>query len=171
MTLKGCPRENEVRDLTRSGQWPQACSDDLKAHVAACRVCSDLALVAEAFRKARAESTASARLLPPGILWWRAQLRRRNAAVERLSRPILGAEIFALAFTLLAGVGFIVFEALTSDAWQTWLQQLPQSAAAHWDAFLATGAIDPRWGAIVLLPAVATLVLVGGVAVYMATDR
>jgi hypothetical protein len=168
--LTSCLREKELRELLKCGQWPLAAetAPELHAHVAGCRSCSDLVLVAESFRKARAASTASARLVPPGVLWWRAQLRRRSAAVERVTRTLFGAQVVALALTLVIGVGFVVFEALTSAAWRTWLQQLPQNAALHWDNLLAAAAADPAWTWMMLGPA---LVLLGGVAVYMAIER
>ena len=169
--LNSCPREIELRELLAHGQWPAAATPELRTHIEGCRSCADLVLVANAFQRARAGTMAAAKPVAPGVLLWRAQLRRRNAAVERLTRPLLGAQIFALVFTLVAGVGFVVFETLRTDAWRTWLQQLPQSAAAQWDAFRSTGAIDQSWGMLVVLPAVATLLLLGAVAVYLATDR
>jgi hypothetical protein len=168
MTLTNCPRDKKLRELLACGDWPLAADPELRAHVAACRSCGDLVLVSEAFRGARAVSTASARLVPPGVLWWRAQLRRRNAAVERITRPLLSAQIFALVFTLLAGAGFVVFEALTSDSWRTWFQNLPQNAALDWNGLLAAVAADPAWLWMMLGPA---LLLLGSVAAYMATDR
>lgn len=169
--LTSCPHEIEIRNLVTHGQWPAAATPELRTHVAGCRSCADLVLVADAFQKARAGTIAAARPVSPGVLFWRAQLRRRNAAIERLTRALIGAQIFALAFTLVVGLGFVVFEALRTDAWRTWLQQLPQSAAAQWDAFRSTGTIDPSWGLLVVLPTVATLLLLGAVAVYLATDR
>jgi hypothetical protein len=170
MMTYGCPREDDIRELLARGQWSLAAemAPELHAHAAVCRRCSDLVLVAEAFRKARAESAAPARLMPPGVLWWRAQLRRRNAAVERITRPLVGAQIFALAFMLLAGVGFLVFDALRGDSWLTWLRYLPQNAALHWDGLLASAATDPARTWMLLSPA---LLLLGGVAVYMATEK
>ncbi len=169
--LTPCPFEKELHELLVKGRWPQAAAPDLRAHITTCRSCSKLALVTETFRRARAATIAVARPGSPGVLWWRAQLRRRNAAVESITRPLLGAQIFALAFTLLVGAGFLIFEALRSDTWRTWLQRIPQSAAAQWDAFRATGAIDPGWGLLVVLPVVATVLLLGAFAVYLATDR
>ena len=173
MKLTPCPHESEVRKLVARGQWPTSAQTDpeLHAHVTGCRTCSDLVLIAEAFSKARAESVAAARPGSAGALWWRAQLRRRNAAVERITRPLFGAQIFALAVTLVAGVGLAVLEARSGVSWLTRLEQLPQSAAAHWNELLTTGTIDQGWGLLVLMPALAMLLLLGGVAVYLATDR
>jgi len=170
MTLKNCPREKEVRELVEHGQWPVAAdiAPELSTHVNSCRGCSDLVLVAEAFRRARAASTATARLVPPGVLWWRAQLRRRNQAVERLARPLLGAQIFAAVVTVLAGAGFLGFVARPSGGWLPWLEQLPQSTSMHWDNFRAVIVANPLWTWTMLGPA---LVLLGGVAVYIATER
>jgi hypothetical protein len=171
MTLKTCPRENEIRDFLGCGQWLQAAPPELLAHAADCRSCSDLILVANAFQKARDESSSAARLVPPGILWWRAQLRRRNAAVERLARPLLSAQIFALAVTLLAIAGFAAFEARNGVAWLVWLQRFPQNTAMQWDNLRSAMLADPGWSLTILLPVLCTLILLGGIAVYMATDR
>jgi len=140
MKLTSCLYEKEVRQLTARGQWPDACPPELRAHVSGCRSCGDLVLVSEAFQHARLESVASARPVAPAVLLWRAQLRRRNAAMERIARPLLGAQIFACAVTVLAALGFAGFEArsgsdwLTWSFWHDWFVQLPQAAAAQWDS-------------------------------------
>jgi hypothetical protein len=171
MNLKACPREKELRELVERGQWPQASAPELRGHVAACRSCSDLAVVSDAFKKARAATIAVARPGSAGALWWRAQLRRRNAAVERISRPLIGAQVFALAIVLLFGLGFAAYEAREGIAWLTWLQQLPQAASAHWQNLLASSSADPSVAWTLLLPAVAAVALFGGLAVYMAAER
>jgi hypothetical protein len=170
MTLKSCPREKEVRALVAQGKWKLAAEsdDELRAHVAACGSCGDLVLVAEAFGKARAASIASARLTAPGALWWRAQLRRRQAAVERVTRPLMGAQIFALAFTLVASAGFVVFEALTSDSWRIWLEDLPQNTALRWDNLMAAASAYPTWTWLMIGPA---LLLLGGVAIFLSFEK
>ena len=165
--LTSCPCETELRELLAHGQWPAAATPELRTHIEGCRSCADLVLVANAFQKARAGTMAAAKPVAPGVLLWRAQLRRRNAAIERLTRPLLGAHIFALVFTLVAGVGFVVFETLRTDAWRTWLQQLPQSAALHWDELLSAAALNSAWTWMMLGPAL----LLAGVAVYMVADR
>ncbi len=156
MKLQSCPNEKEVRELIARGQWPVAAETDLHSHVAGCRSCSDLVLVAAAFQKARAESVAAARPGSAGALWWRAQLRRRNAALERINRPLFGAEIFAMAVLLVAGLGFAIFQArqgvawLSWPYWHDWFAQVPQSAALHWDNLRASVFADPGWSGMVL---------------------
>lgn len=177
MNLTSCPYEKEVRRLMGLGQWPDACPAELRAHVRGCRWCSDLVLVTEAFHHARANSVAVAQPVAPAVLLWRAQLRRRNAAVERIGRPLLGAQIFACAVALVAAVGFAGMEARNGAAWLTWsywhdwFAQLPQAAAAQW-AGLGSGALaGSAWSWVVLVPALTMVVLLGGVAVYFATDK
>jgi hypothetical protein len=177
MNLRSCPHEKEVRELVARGQWPIAAEPELRDHVAGCRSCRDLVLLATAFQKARNETLATVKLPPPEILLWRAQLRRRNAVVEQLARPLLGAQIFALAITLIVGLGFTAVEAyhgvdwLTSSYWSEWIAQLPQPASLHWDSLRSWMLTDPTWGWAVLVPAAATLALAGGVIFYLATDR
>jgi hypothetical protein len=171
MRLSACPREKEVKDLVELGQWPQACVQELRAHVDGCRACGELALVTMAFQQARIEAAGAAKLGSPGLLWWRAQLRRRNAAVERIGRPILGAQIFALAVYLLLAVGFVAWQAQHGVAWLTWMEQLPQLAALHLGSLWPSVVSGSGWSSMVLISAAATLALLGGVAVYLASEK
>jgi len=169
MTLGACSREKEIALLLKNGQWPQACPPELQSHVAACRVCGDLVLVTGSLLRARALAASVAPLPPPGILWWRAQLRRRNANIERISRPVLGAQIFALAVTLLAAAGFVIVDAPRGSVWWTWLEELPH--ALRLEALLPATLLHPTGGLWLLVPALATLALLGSVAVYMGSEK
>lgn len=176
MTLRSCPREAEVKSLVERGQWPQVCAPELQAHVSSCHSCSEFALVTTAFHQARNQAIGAAKLGSPGLLWWRAQLRRRNAAVERISRPILSAQIFALAVNVVLAVGVAVWQARHGLAWLTWLQQLPQNVSSHWfialvpvDLFRSGAASLP--GPLVMFAALSALALVGCVVVYFASER
>lgn len=177
MNLTSCTYEKEVRQLIARGQWPDACPPELRAHVSGCRTCGDLVVVSGAFHQARVESVAAARPVAPAVLLWRAQLRRRNAAMERIARPLLGAQVFAFAVVVFAALGFAGFET-RSDAdwftwsfWSDWFAQLPQAAAAQWDSLSSGSIASMGWSWMVLIPALATLLLLGSVAVYFATDK
>jgi hypothetical protein len=171
MTLLTCPREKEIAQLLALGQWPQAAPAELRAHLAACRSCADLVLVAPAFQSARASAIAAAPSLSPGLLLWRAKLRRRQAAIQRVSRPILGAHLFALCLCLAVAVAFAVTQATHSLNWLSWFDQLSQPTSINLRAFSPAALFDSPPSLLVLIPVLATLALLGGVAVYLASSE
>ena len=178
MTLRPCPRGPEIRAHLQAGHWPHACPAELRDHAAVCRSCGDLVLLTQAFRADRAQAASSAQLPPPGLLWWRAQLRRRNAAVQTIARPLLGAHIFAFAVSLLVAAALVVSQARHG---LHWLSEVPQSHAFRlstlWSSLRSASTIDSgrwlglNWNLPYLIPVLALLVLLGGVAVYLATEK
>lgn len=87
--------------------------------------------------------------------------------MERIGRPILGAQIFALVVNLVAVAGFVTWEAAHGLDWLSWFGATGQSRGGG--AFLA--AAFSGWGLMVTVPALATLVVLGGAAVYLAAER
>jgi hypothetical protein len=166
-----CSHEKEVAEMLAQGHWPQACSEELRSHVSACRACGDLVLVMQTFQAARTEAVKAASLHAPGELWWRAQLRRRQAAVERVNRPILGAQIFALAVNLLFLAGFLVYQAKHGLNWLSWLEQLPQTPTLHLEVLWPAALFNPGWSLMLLLPVLASLALLSGIVVYLAAEK
>ena len=166
MSPFACPREKQLATLLRLNHWPHACPPDLRTHVEECRSCSDLVLLTQSFQQARTSAAAAAPIQSSGALWWRAQLRRRNAAIERIGKPILGAQIFALALTLIVAAGFLATQARQGLRWISWLADLPASIhmAALWPV-----SFDNRL--MLLVPVLATLALVSGVVVYLASEK
>jgi hypothetical protein len=164
MTFRGCAREHELQKLLDRGQWPAACPGELRAHVAHCRSCREMILVSHALGSERLKAAAEARLESPGVLWWRAQMRRRHAALERISRPFLGAQIFALAVCLVSAGFYILAQARRGFDWLAWLADLPRT--------LHLGALMPgslmTWVAISLA---AALAVTGGAIVYLASGE
>jgi hypothetical protein len=176
MTFGPCVHEKELTALLALGHYPHACPPDLRAHVSACRSCSELALVTRAFQTARAQTAAAANLASPGLLWWRAQLRRRNEAVERVGKPILGANIFALSVMFLFAIGFLATQATSGLRWLSWFKQIPPAPAFHAPAFhlqsvWPSALLSSTWGLPLLIPVCATLTLLGGVVVYLALEK
>lgn len=170
MSLRPCLRQSEVKELLVRGHWPHACPAELRAHLGACRSCAELVLVTQAFQQSRAAAAAEAKLPAPGAIWWRAQLRRRNAAVERVGKPILGAYLFALAITLLAAAAVAVSQARHGLRWLDWLGQ-SQSAALRVESFSPSALLSSGGGLMVLIPVLATVALLGALAVYLAAER
>jgi len=171
MTLKSCTHEREVTALLQSGHWPLACGPELRAHVDACSRCSDLVLVTEAFQGGRVASEGRARLNSPGVVWWRAQLRQRNTALEQIARPIQGAQIFALIVSVVVAVGFVVSQARHGLGWLSWWSGLRQTQAFHLETLWSFGSMTSDWSLAVLIAGFGALVLLSGVVLYLAFER
>jgi hypothetical protein len=170
MRLAGCARERELNELLDRGQWPGACSDELRAHVAGCRLCRELVLVKKALGAERLQAVSEARLETPGVLWWRAQLRRRNAAMERIGRPFLGAQIFALAVCVATALVYVFTQARRGFQWSAWLGDLPR--ILHLGALMPESLAKSPWEIWLTLSVAAMVALMGGVIVHMASgDR
>lgn len=103
MNPSHCVFEDKVAAASRSGVW----SDSLRAHVAGCRVCEDLAL-ATGYLSASSQTSREDDALPGADrIWYRAQVAARAAAMERALRPIIWARRFAFgtcAATLIAAL-------------------------------------------------------------------
>ena len=127
MTFRTCSFEKELAQALKDGHWPEGCGPELRAHVHACCNCSDLVLVTQTFQRARSESERTAPSGSPSLLWWRAQLRRRNAAAERVSRPITIAQIFAWFVIVLVGVVFVASQYHHGLRWASWWAELVPS--------------------------------------------
>jgi len=124
-----------------------------------------MVMVTQAFQQSRTAATHEARLPAPGVLWWRAQLRRRNAAMEQVGKPLFGAYVFALVFTLLVAVAVVVSQARQGFPWLAWIG-LPQVESLSPSALLASGG-----GLAILIPVFAMVAVVGAVVVYFAAER
>ena len=166
MSPFSCVREREVTDLLHRGHWPDACPSNLRSHIDTCRICSDLVLVTQTMQAAKKQSAELPRLEPAGAIWWRAQLRRRNAAIEKVTRPILGAQIFALVVALVVAIGVVIWQA---DNWRTWLSELPR--ALHLDALIPASTTISGETLWIVVPVLAMIALLSGVVVYLASEK
>lgn len=168
LPLRTCPRHSEVSSLLERGSWPAAASSDLRSHAETCLACAQLVLLTQAFRQDRVQAQAHAapRLEAPGVLWWRAQLRRRNTAIERLQRPIVGAQIFAVALSLVAAVAFLAWQSKQGLAW---LSDFPR--AFHFESLLPEP-LQNTFGIIALIAAVLAIVAaLSGAVAYTTSEK
>jgi hypothetical protein len=161
-----CAREREVTELLHRGYWPDACSAELRAHVEACRVCSDLVVVAQAFQDAHKQTLQVPQMESAGAVWWRAQLRRRNEAIQRVGRPILGAQIFAVVISVIVAAAVFAWQ---GNVLKAWFADLPR--ALHLDALVPAALSQSGGMASIVLPVLATVALLSGVVVYLATEK
>jgi len=171
MKLGHCSRENEVATALKNGYWPEGCDPELRDHVASCNNCSDTVMIKAAFRGALAASRSEAHLDTPGIIWWRAQLRRRHAALERVGKPVTFAHLFALTLCIVAALGFAAIQVRDAGGWLSLLDRFTDAVAAHSDTASSFASTVQDWNMMLLLPCVAAIALLGSVVVYLASDR
>ena len=171
--MKPCPHEAEVQAILRQGHWPEACDRELRQHIQTCRNCSEQLLVLHTFHAARAHAMQAAPIDHPNLLWWRAQLRRRNEALQRVGRPITTAQIFALCISILAAAALLRSQLAAGFNWSSWLpQSLPQSSSASpFNALSFFTSITTDWGLFLPLFGLGTVLLLSAVVVYLVSDR
>ncbi len=174
MSPFNCAREREVSELLELGQWPHASPRDLRDHVQGCRMCGELVTVKGSLQQDRLHAMAQPILPSSSAIWWRAQLRRRNEAVARISRPILGAEIFALVIAsvvAVCGIGWFLQRGILLTAWRgldlgDWIDGL------HLDALRPASLTSIESGSLGLIVALlAALAVLSGLVVYFASEK
>jgi hypothetical protein len=113
-----CAHERDLIDAVVSGRWPERCTDELRAHAAACEICCDVAAVSAALQDDYSSAWQDARVPPSGLVWWRAETRARQEAMRLAARPIhviealAGACGLAIAAALLSRVDVRALSAL-----------------------------------------------------------
>jgi hypothetical protein len=95
MTPVECEFESEVLAAVLQARWPDRADAQLRAHVAACQICSDVAAIAGVIEATREELRASAVIPNSGRVWWLAQLRARREAAEAANRPMIAVQVVA----------------------------------------------------------------------------
>jgi len=126
MTPLECIREADVIDAIASRRWPERAGDELRAHVASCEVCADVADVAGAMNAEHDLAWTEAAVLPSAhVVWLRAQARARSAAARQAARPI--AVMQALGLASAAGVISVLIGMVAYWVWarSEWLLAMP----------------------------------------------
>ena len=105
MTPMECEFESEVLAAVLQARWPDRADAQLRAHVAACQICSDVAAIAGVIEATREDMSAQAVIPNSGRVWWLAQLRARREAAEAANRPMIAVQVvaFVCAVCLLLG--------------------------------------------------------------------
>jgi hypothetical protein len=140
MTRAECDFEAEVLAAVLQGR------DDagLRAHRAACPICSDVAAIAEAIETDRAAGTAP--VIPnSGRMWWLAQRRARLEAAEAANRPLTAVQVIAMVCAAALLVTYLP-AAVARIEW-TWVGWMTSLLVEHGALALAAAAV------LFLLPA------------------
>ncbi len=146
-----CEFESEVLVASLQARMPEP----MRAHVAGCAICSDVAAVAVAFDEANEETHAGVVVPDSGRVWWLAQLRARREATKAAGRPITAIQVIALACAIgLLGACF--------GATSTWFQAGLVRIQASLAGFSAAAFLSEH-GLIVLATALVLLLVPGAV--------
>ena len=136
MKVIECPRESDVLDAIASAKWPHRVAPELADHIASCAICTDVAAVAAAIRADHEAVWQDASIPSSGQAWWRAEMRARQAAIRRASRPIAIAQAAALlaALAFAGGTGWLAWawsrgQTFSSDLLQVSTQALTSPVA------------------------------------------
>jgi fatty acid desaturase len=111
-------------------------------------------LLTTQFQLAKGEAVEAARTESANLVWWRAQLRRRDALLQRAGRPLAAAQVFALAIVVAAIAGAIALK------WQS----LATSGAS-------LAALRGDWGVAPLAVGLGVVTMLCGVVVYLTAER
>jgi hypothetical protein len=108
MNLPFCSQEEKIAKLVKARRWPQDADPELVAHAGKCSRCHEALFAVQMLQQLRASDIKRAPVGSPGALWWRAQLRRRNGAVEQMAKPLVWAErlAFISMLCIAAGIAF-----------------------------------------------------------------
>ena len=161
-----CVHGAEVKQLQQLGHWPEAAGAELPRHVAACAECATQLRLTAAFAEARTRTLKDAPRSAPGLIWWRAQLRRRAEVAERLNRPLLGAQIFALLLAVSAGV-FLSSAAFTSvQSCAAWMKSTQQMVAGSFVQLWSS-----PWGMAIAALMLGVALLLSGALALLAAEK
>jgi hypothetical protein len=151
------PIECEFESDVLAPAW----SEELRAHVAACPICADVAAIAAAIDAAREEMRTAAVIPDSGRVWWLAQMRARREATKAAGRPITAVQVMALACAVgLLGACF--------GATSLWFQSALRRIQSTLAVFSVSGFLAEH--GLIVLATVLVLLLVPG-AVLLALGR
>jgi hypothetical protein len=162
-----CVHEQDVLDAAATGRWPNRVDADLRAHVASCAICADLAEIAPLFAADRDAAWQEADVPSASAMWWRAQMRARREAAEKVARPMVLVQRAALAY---AGVALFAMGVLLGPWIRAWARTV--SGFVAWltptrEALAAVISDDRRLVSFVVVAA--CCLLLAPVVVYLAS--
>lgn len=167
MKFGECSRESELQDAVKIGHWPIGCDSALREHVEHCESCGETVLLAQLLREDRAGAVQQVPFASAGLLWWRAQILQRQAAIRRASRPLHFAIAVSLITSVLVVVGVLLNLRSQIASWLLTAVALPVSAQTNSVSSLTISPMPQLLG----LCALAALAGIGGIVVYAAFQR
>jgi hypothetical protein len=156
-----CVRESDLLDALAEGRWPETCDQELRAHVASCAICTDIATVALPLLSDRHAAVQRADVPTSAIVWWRAQMRARQEAARVATRPITVVQgVSAAAFFALAIAVIVNFAPAIASAVS--LPSVPSEVPS------LSSLVPTTFAGLLLAGALGVSLLLGPIAIYLA---
>jgi hypothetical protein len=165
MKLPFCSHEVEIARLLDENRLPE--NSTLLAHAEKCARCSEVVFAIQILQRGRASSLISAHAGSPGYLWWRAQLRRQNGVVEKVTKPIVWAERFALISMLCIATGFGFWQSGQLHDWFSRLAVLLGYQALPLNSIWLRATNTSSLMAVSMLAGLFVVACIGGLALYI----
>ena len=140
-----CDQEQKVFDAVQSG----VLDSSLRDHISRCAICADVAMVTQFLREQSNREEPEIDLPDAGLLWWKAQLRARDAALARATRPI---DLVTKVGSTAAGLAGLWFTSTSSGA-REWIANL-----IHLQILQHAGGV--YWGELALLGGIGVIVCI-----------
>ena len=170
MNLFFCALEKELQATLLQGRWPHACDPDLRTHVDGCGDCQEIVFVTQSLQKAKSQGEQLARLRSPGLLWWRAQLRRRNEAIQSVTEPLALAEKVGL-LGLLVAFCVLVWQGSRSGDLLNLLQGLSNSGSSPLEELWAVACSMNAWIIVLGVAGLGILGFFASLAIFLLRDE
>lgn len=97
MNRMWCEREAEVVRSLRMGSMPS----ELRDHVLRCVVCAEARSAAQVMLPMASQLWVDDGAPPAGLIWSRAQARRREIGLKRATRPLMVMRILSVVYVLM----------------------------------------------------------------------
>jgi hypothetical protein len=93
-----CEREADVVEALRKGSF----SDELRGHIASCAICAETQPVAQMLLKTASLLRAAHEPSAAGLVWRRAEARKKEIALKRAARPLIFMRVVGVAYVFLS---------------------------------------------------------------------
>jgi hypothetical protein len=164
MSALECPREQEVINAIVTGHWPERCEASLVVHAAECAVCKELVDVTSVMRLDREGLHAEMSLPSAGQVWWRAAIRARLEASQRVAQPL--SWIFGISMACAAGLAIAAVQLLWSPVQLAWGTSSPGTWLT-WFGVAEFARLLPTLKDLAPLTSIGVFVLLGAAACLM----
>ena len=154
-----CPHERALVTTVIAGHWPEGADAALRAHVDECEVCAEVALIAGSFQAEGTLDRDAVHVPAAGQVWWRAAIRARLEASQRVSRPF--SWLFGISVACAVGLAIAIVQLLWSPVQVAWGNAWTFSLGELARLLPAVMSLSPLTitGVLVLLGATACLLL------------